>query len=458
MEAANLERRGNAQVPVARNASYPDILALLQTLQSRRVDVVVPAEKMRFHDGMLQISGQEAVADETGVTDPNGTYWPTAVFDSQLAERLDIPIGYLRRLRNGRTNAEGKELTYPRLDIYDMTANGLLHGRRQLVRPRLDGESEVLRSAVPHDPRSFTARLLSGVEGEPGIARSLLSNRYAPLENIDGLAAVLDGVAQAGVDPAGLRITGDLSETRMYIKISAPGILAAAPGLLDGYRSPFGDNGNDTRKQGAGYSLAERIEMGRAWREGNGRGQGHQMYAPGSEPLVHAGLLFTNSEVGYGRWSIRPYITVLACTNGLCIVKDGFARAHVGSRQEDGVVRWSMETQSAELRLVAAQTTDVIRAVMSVDWLEKTLADLEAKAGRVIEHPDRAIEVVSRRLAFTDAEREGIFRHFLVAGQMTSGGVLNAVTSYSQVIDDPDRSHEVNDRAIEAMEIAFAMS
>ena len=452
---SSTERRGTAVVPTVRNADLGDLMRILQEQQARKVDLVVPAEKMRFSGGMLQIAGQDMIVDEDGVTDPNGEYWPTQVFDDQVAERLDINPGYLRRLRHGKADARGKQLHPARLDLWDGNVNGLLQGRKEKWSA---GASPVLRhSAVSADARSFFLRLIRPDEG-PGIARALLSNRFARLDNIDGLLTMLAGIQDAGIPAEDLKIYGDLSETRMVIHVAAPQILAAAPTLLEGYRSPFDTGVENSKRQTRGLSIEERIELGRQFRE-RGRGDGHHgFYEPGSEPLVHAGFCLTNSETGNGRWTVSEEVTILQCSNGLMMTKGGFARTHVGSKMDDGHIAWSEDTNTKELMLVRAQTRDVVRNVLSVDNLERTVATLEAKAGKPVTEPKQTIEVVAKKLAFTSAETDGILAHFLMSGQLTSGGVMNAVTSFSQTVSDPDAAHDLNARAISAMELAYSLS
>lgn len=89
MTSTQPERSGTAHIPTVRNANLDDLLAILNAQQARKVDLVVPADKLRFVDAMLVIAGQEMIMDEDGFTDPNGTYWPTQVFDDHIAERLD---------------------------------------------------------------------------------------------------------------------------------------------------------------------------------------------------------------------------------------------------------------------------------------------------------------------------------------------------------------------------------
>jgi hypothetical protein len=437
---------------------------MLNAQQGRAIDLVMPASKIKFADGMLVVDGLEMILEEDGFTDPNGKYWPTQGADDQLAERLDITTSYLRRLRHGVTDKRGKVSAVPRTDLYDANVNGLLAGRRPkvarqaFVEPGVEPTYRTLREGVPADPRSFFLRLLRPEDGV-GIVRAVLSNRFARMDHVDGLMAMLKGITDAGVDPDTLKIYGDLSETRMFVHVQAPQILAAAPALLKGYRSPFDAESEGGKRQGRGLSMDERIELGRQFRE-SGRGDGNHtgFYEPGQEPLVHAGFLLSNSEVGAGRWSITPEVTILRCSNGMTMTKDGFARSHIGGRLEEGHLEWSEDTQGKELSLVTAQTRDVVKAVLSEDYLNAKVEQLEGRAGAVVAEPEKVIEVVAKKFQFSKAEQEGILRHFLMAGQITSGGVMNAVTSYSQTIPDADAAHDLNVRAIEAMEMAYAIS
>jgi len=277
---ATPERVGTARVPTVRNANYQDLLAMLQEQQARTIDVVVNVNQIRFADGMLHVFDVDPEPDEDGVTDANGTYWPTQVFDDQLADRLGITTAYLRRLRHGVADRRGKATAVPRLDLWDANVNGLLHGRKRKVSYqafREPGQSDppitVLREAVPPDPRLFFLRLLWS-DDEIGIARAILSDRFARMDNVDGLTAMLAGIRDAGIDPQTLRIYGDLSETRMFVHVAAPQILAAAPGLLDGYRSQFDNESERGKRSGHALSVAERIELGRQFRE-TGRDVGH---------------------------------------------------------------------------------------------------------------------------------------------------------------------------------------
>jgi hypothetical protein len=47
-----------------------------------------------------------------------------------------------------------------------------------------------------------------------------------------------------------------------------------------------------------------------------------------------------------------------------------------------------------------------------------------------------------------------ILSHFIKGGQLTSGGVLQAVSSAAQTIEDVDRAHEFLGTAVDAMKVA----
>jgi hypothetical protein len=179
-----------------RNAGLEEMTAILQQQQARKFDLVAPAGRLRVKHGQLALAGLDPLIEADGVTDPNGTYTPTEVFDEGVAARLEIPRAYLRRLREQRP------------DLYDANVNGWLAGRKPLMRYPSDlhgdGEAVVLREGTAPDPRSFLVRLFRGEQTGAGIARALLSNRYARLDNLDGLMAMLAGITEAGIEPGTL--------------------------------------------------------------------------------------------------------------------------------------------------------------------------------------------------------------------------------------------------------------
>lgn len=308
-----------------RNADLGDLVALLKDHQGRTLDVVAPAASLFSQDARLIIKGTEPVLGEDGVTMGDGTYTPTVVADEGIADKLGVPVAYLKRLRVERP------------DLYDANVNGWLYGA-----PEGDGP----------DRRKFLVRCFRGEEGTGGgVARAFLSDSYRTIDNLDVLTAALDGVREAGAD---VTIDGaDLTERRMVVRVTAPEVQALAPTLLRGYRSPFtGETGTDN-------------------------------------PTMFAGFVISNSEVGGGAFTIVPRLVVQVCRNGMTIKRDALREVHLGGRLSEGVVRWSQATQDKNLALVRSQAADAVRTFLDVDYMRKTIERLEARAEDVVETPEQ---------------------------------------------------------------------
>ena len=52
------------------------------------------------------------------------------------------------------------------------------------------------------------------------------------------------------------------------------------------------------------------------------------------------------------------------------------------------------------------------------------------------------MEVLANRYTLNDAERNGVLRHLIVEGDLSAYGLVNAVTHYSQYVEDYDRATE----------------
>lgn len=386
----------------ARNASLTDLRDTLVDQHARKLDVVAPASKLRFRDGKLILSGLDPVIEAAGVTDVNGTYRPTEVFDEGISTKLGIPLAYVRRLRLERP------------DLYDANANGLLRGAN-----RLNSATKQVETLAKPDKRSFLVRAFRGDDGQHiGVARALLSDRYAVMDNLDALTASLDGVRQAGVH---VEIDGcDLTDRRMYVRVKAPAVQALAPALLAGYRSPFsGETGADN-------------------------------------PTVFAGFVISNSETGDGSWSITPRLIVQVCSNGMTIQKDAMRAIHLGGKMDEGTIRWTKDTIDKQLALVTAKTRDAVATFLDRDYMLKVIRDMEAMAGKPIEDVE-SVKVIAKKLAFDQETQDSIFNMFVKGGQITAGGVMQAVTAAARATKDADKAADMEASAVKALELAYAL-
>ena len=391
---ARIDRVGDLPV-TARNATLGDLASILKEQQARKVDIVAPATAIRSEGATWVVDGADPIITAEGVTSSAGEYRPTKVADEGMAGRLGIPTGYLRRMREERP------------DLYDANVNGWLHGTPH---------GEYLADASPHpDPRSFLVRGFR-VEGQAGIARALLSDRYRIVDHLDVLTAALDGVRQAGAD---VEIEAcDLTDRRMMVRIASPEIRELAPDILGNYRSPFtGATGADN-------------------------------------PVISAGFVLSNSETGGGAFTLTPRLRVEVCKNGMTIAKDALRSVHLGGKMDDGVIRWSDETQQKNLDLVTAQARDAVSTFLDVEYVRAKIQQIREAAGRPVEEAAKAVQHIATTLRIGADAADPILDHFIRGGDPTAGGMMNAVTSYAQTLDDADSAAEVEAVALDALALA----
>jgi hypothetical protein len=407
-----------------RNAPLPSLIEMLQQEHAMKVDLPVTAGNIRIdQQGQLVVRGAEIVVDENGVTDPNGVYTCSDVFDDGLRDKLGIPRAYLRRMR---TDAP---------DILAANVNGWLHGRT-VRKPGQD--AEVVRAGTD---KRYLVRLFAGQDG-PGVARALLSDRYGLIDNLDVAMAALQGIRDAGVDVDGDDISGDLTDRKMYLKVRVPQIGVLAPTLLDGYRSPFRDAGVEEQRN-HGWNLERARNAAQA--EG---------MTPEQEQLVYAGLEVRNSEVGDGAFTIVPVLTINVCRNGLNVTAEALRRVHIGSKLDDGMIQWSSDTVTKSRDLIVAKTRDAVKSFLNAEFVQSIVDRITAQAVVELDKPQETVEAISKQLAFTESESRGILDHFMRGGQMTAGGVMQAVTSFSQTLGDAERAHALDDAALQVLELA----
>ncbi|MGW5657181.1 DUF932 domain-containing protein [Streptomyces humi] len=256
----------------------------------------------------------------------------------------------------------------------------------------------------------------TGLTQSEGVARALLSDSYKLMDNFDMLLAALDGVTQSG-HPT--RITGcDLTDRRMYVRVESEAVAIQAPALLRGYRSPFDGRSGD--------------EL----------------------PVISAGFIISNSEVGTGAWSITPRAVIQVCRNGLTVGKDVVRAVHLGGKQDEGVVSWSEETQRRMLGVITSKTTDAVKAFLSREYVEAKVREVEAAAGTPLGEPTKTIEHVTKTFSIAAETKDMILSHFVRGGQMTAGGVMQAITSTAQTLTDADQAAALEALALPALTAA----
>ena len=379
-----------------RNASVKELFAELKEQQQRKVDLIVPARDLWSHNGLAVVANAgETKMDDNGVSRGPLYLAPSNVYDEGMVEKLRVDgssmgIKLVRGLR-----------TTGRTDLVDSLYNGMLHGNKELN--------------VPGDERKFFLRTFSpAAPGQTGYARALLSNSYRPIDNWDVLNSVIEGMTAAGLDSHVVK-QADLTDRRMYLKIVVPEINALAPEFLRDYVAPY------SKKRGAEI------------------------------PTVFAGFVIKNGETGGSAFTITPELTFEVCDNGMTVTEDMVRKTHLGAKVEDeGVVKISEKTRKLNLDFVQSYTKDSITSFLDVGYMERVLRRLTEQAGGQVKHPQAVVETIVKRAAFSDEDAEGIMNAFIDGGDRTKGGMLQAVTSYSQTVADPDHAYEIEADALAA--------
>lgn len=368
-----------------RHESLGNLATTLKDFNDRSVDLVAGASRIRAHAadqgtaGVLEVA--DAVADLTpdGVTTRPASFRVNDVANEGLATKLDIPQQYLKRMH----------ASHP--ELWAANVNGWME----------------------RSDKKYLVRTLAEREGQMATVRAFLSDSYRTIDNYDVVCAVLAGVRSI-MDPGGVAISGDLTERRMYLRLTCPGITAAAGALLERYRAPNGTFGRDL-------------------------------------PLVSAGLVVRNSEVGAGAFSIVPRVTVQVCTNGLVMTKDAMREVHLGGKLDEGIIKWSAETERKNLELITSQTKDAVQAFLNTDYLQYAIEIITVQAGQPVSDAPTTIAKVSKGLGFSKTQGDAILSAFIDGADQTAGGIMQAMTAVAQALPDGDAAFDLESKAVAAM-------
>jgi len=380
-----------------RRVDLENIAEALRSQRTRATDVVVSGTQVRASGGILTVAGS--------------SYRPNSIADEGISTKLDIPRAYLRRMHDSH------------LDLYDANINGWLDRYPGKLLLRLLGEgpcSVCLGSGEICKDGNWSSCPGCDGPGTVGIVRAVLSDRYRAIDNLDVLLAALSGIRRAGV--TGIEVDADLTERRMYVRVTAPSIAANASGLVAEYRDPY-----------------------------TGR-RGSQL------PHMWAGLVITNSETGNGSFAITPRVVLQVCRNGQTITADAMRSVHLGGRLDEGEVQWSNETLQRNLALITSQTSDAVAKFLSVGYVEKQVKKIAELSGVDLPEPAPVVEMVSKRLGFNEVQASEILSAFVRGGSPTAGGVMHAVTAVAQRQDSGDTASEMEDKALNALMLAAAGS
>lgn len=163
--------------------------------------------------------------------------------------------------------------------------------------------------------------------------------------------------------------------------------------------------------------------------------------------VVQAGIVISNSEVGLGSLKVEPLIYRLVCKNGLIVKDYAQKRYHVGKQVESEESAYEIyrdETLEADDKAFFMKVQDTVRCavdeakfMLSVDKLRQT------KQESTGDDPIKTVEILADKYILNQNERGGILRHFIMAGDNSKFGLINAITRSSQDIEDYNRATEL---------------
>lgn len=264
---------------------------------------------------------------------------------------------------------------------------------------------------------NYFLRTFVNKEENSGVARALFSDRYGIIDNYDVLMACLEAVRDSGLPLGYLTIENcEISDKKFYVRFVSPETEVHAPRLMQSYRVP----NNPSRDGITG---------------------------------IMSGFVVTNSEVGFGGFSISPRVVIRACSNGMVFKDDAFSRIHLGAKMtEYQQISWSQETKQKNYELVMSQVKDAIKTFVSKEYIGKRIAKFEEVGDWQLKNPVDCIKNVTKELMISAEKENDILKYFTQGGLTNAFGVAQALTFFAHETKEADLQHELECASVEVLE------
>lgn len=160
--------------------------------------------------------------------------------------------------------------------------------------------------------------------------------------------------------------------------------------------------------------------------------------------VVQAGILISNSEVGEGSVNIQPLVIRLVCMNGMVVNDAAIRKNHLGrvNSADENFMLYSDATLIADDQAFMLKIRDTVRAVVDearfsqVVGLMREAADAKMTSGDI----PAVVKLTSRDFGLNENEETGVLNHLIQDRDYTLYGLSNAVTRFSQDVDNYDRA------------------
>lgn len=253
---------------------------------------------------------------------------------------------------------------------------------------------ERMRSEAPHLlatnvnhwlHESTDRRMVRTLDGD---ARAFLSSRYRTLDNVDLAQTALPIISESGAQI----VSAEITESRIYIKAVT-------------------------------QRITTEIVKG---------------------DVVQAGIVISNSEIGFGSVKVEPLVYRLVCLNGMIAADAAMKKYHVGrgADETDFAQEFFKDgTRRADDVAFWLKVRDVIKGAFDAAMFERIVNSMRESTERKISgDPVKVVEVTQKTFGLTDGERGSVLLHLIQGGDLSQYGLMNAMTRTSQDVVDYDRA------------------
>lgn len=176
--------------------------------------------------------------------------------------------------------------------------------------------------------------------------------------------------------------------------------------------------------------------------------------------IVQGGVVITNSETGLGAVSVQPLVYRLVCSNGM-VVNTKTRRNHVGRAEttEEAFQIYSKETLAADDNAFIMKLQDTVRAAIDEVKFAQVVGRMRESKDVKLNIADipSVVKLASSSFGITENESKGVFQHLIEDADYTLFGLANAVTRYSQDVEDYDRASKLEEIGYSVMTMSPAL-
>lgn len=367
---------------------HPDLHSLIGELQrqnSMKQDFIIPSNLISMRRGDLIIEDEKENAPLTKILRSSGISFG------------DGPTPAIRLMPMETCHSQLSEKLQIPKKYYDRMTSG---------------NTKILDYSVSYWMKKFGKNCLLRTfidknKGE-GYARAVLSDSFKMIDNFDLMLAALEAIKDLGYGPDFIQVKdADITDKRMYVRFVCPSIEVEAPELLLKHIVPG--------------TVSATTEKG-----------------------IISGFVISNSETGFGKYTISPRVHILACDNGRIFQDDNFSQVHLDAKMEEySFINWSEETKQKNYQLIISQIKDAIKKFMSPEYLREKVNKMIEKECKIIMNPYDCVRNVCASLQVTEEKQKTILDYFMKGGEPSVFNLTQAMTFYAHKNATPDEQFEL---------------